>query len=98
MGGYGALRLGGKYPQLFSGISGHSSITKLDEMAQFVRDDLSVYRQGNEFNSDVAYWAKKNQRCLPPMRFDCGQRDPLIEGNRQFSQQLQKLNIAHDYS
>lgn len=97
MGGYGALRLGCKYPNIFQGISAHSAITTLDEMGLFVRGSLDVYRQDNEKNSDIAYWAKRNKDQLPAICFDCGVDDPLIEGNRKFHTTLNKLGVSHQY-
>lgn len=38
MGGYGALRIGAKYPAIYKGISAHSSITTLKEMQSFIED------------------------------------------------------------
>lgn len=97
MGGYGALRLGCKYADKFSGISAHSSITQFDEMALFVEEELSVYRQGNEQNADITYWLEKNREKLPPMRFDCGVDDPLIQGNRNFERYLKQHNYCYQY-
>ena len=34
---------------------------------------------------------------LPPLRFDYGKSDGLIEGNRLLHQQLLDLNIPHTY-
>lgn len=45
MGGYGALRLGAKYADLFSGISAHSAITDISGMVEFVVEPLSEYLQ-----------------------------------------------------
>ena len=41
MGGYGALRIGAKYPNTFNGISGHSSITDIPQMKLFVEEGKS---------------------------------------------------------
>ena len=40
---------------------------------------------------------KKNQKMLPPLRFDCGKSDGVIKGNRLLQQQLLDLNIPHTY-
>jgi len=45
MGGYGALRLGAKYPERFRGFSGLSSITEFDQLGLFFENaDLSKIR------------------------------------------------------
>jgi S-formylglutathione hydrolase FrmB len=97
MGGYGALRLGAKYPREFAGISAHSSITRIDEMRQFVFEPFPV----DEISSaehDVLSWMEKNRSALPPLRFDCGIDDPLIAGNRIFHAELLRLAIPHEYA
>ncbi len=63
MGGFGALRLGAKFPHLFKGFSGHSSITKLAGMASFVEEDLSVYQQLS--TDDEAVLAQMPTTTLP---------------------------------
>ena len=45
MGGFGALRLGIKYPERFRAISAHSAITDLEQMQLFVEEDLKNYYQ-----------------------------------------------------
>lgn len=96
MGGYGALRLGAKYPHLFSGISGHSSITNWEEMKQFVEEDIESFPVFAE-DANVFQLLHKNKDQLPPFRFDCGKDDPLIEGNRQLHAQLENESIPHHY-
>ncbi|NND33525.1 MAG: prolyl oligopeptidase family serine peptidase, partial [Saprospiraceae bacterium] len=83
MGGYGALRLGIKYHQIFSGISAHSSITDLDDFQTFIEEDIrSKISEQTIHESSVVYNALKYRDHLPPLRFDCGVEDQLIESNR----------------
>lgn len=98
MGGYGALRLGAKYPETFNGVSGHSSITSLSEMPIFVKEPLSLYECDNENESSIVYWMEKHRTQLPPMRFDCGKDDELYEGNIAFQKQLVDLGFSHEFS
>lgn len=97
MGGFGALRIGSKYPQEFKGISGHSSITSLEQMNLFVEEPLDNYSQDVNMDEDVLLTMSKNSAKLPPLRFDCGTNDLLIEHNRKLHQQLQDLDIKHIY-
>ncbi|KAA1243511.1 alpha/beta hydrolase family protein [Aquimarina sp. RZ0] len=97
MGGFGALRIGSKHNDLFSAVSGLSSITVLDEMKLFVEEKRSLYDQDNTENESVYDTILKNKENIPPFRFDCGVDDELIEGNRKLHQQLEKLNIKHIY-
>lgn len=97
MGGYGALRIGAKYPKTFSGISGHSSITDVPQMEIFVEEGLENYKQDNLINESVFSLMKQNKADLPPVRFDCGKDDELIEYNRKLHAELDAENIPHSY-
>ncbi len=97
MGGYGALRIGAKYPETFDGISGHSSITDLPQMSLFVEEDLELYAQEYKTNESVFALMQQNKDVLPPFRFDCGEDDILIAHNRTLHKQLEEVNITHRY-
>lgn len=97
MGGFGALRIGAKYSEQYSGISGHSSITNIQQMPLFVEEPLSNYQQSDKINEDVFTAILANRKTLPPLRFDCGKTDLLIEYNRQLHADLEKEGIAHTY-
>ncbi|ABG40825.1 putative esterase [Paraglaciecola sp. T6c] len=97
MGGYGALRLGVKYPEQFSAISAHSSITRIEDMAQFVNTPLSFYDCANANETNILYWAGKNAAALPPIRFDCGTDDPLLASNQWLNRQFLAFGIDHMY-
>lgn len=96
MGGYGALMLGARFPEKFNAISGHSSITKLEQMTQFVEEPLEEYTKFIDL-PNVIDAMKINSKNLPTLRFDCGVDDTLIEPNRLLHQQLLDLNIDHIY-
>ncbi len=96
MGGYGALRLGAKHAGFFSGISAHSSITNLDEMQSFVFQPF----QANEIDpleGNLLHWMERNRATLPPLRFDCGTGDQLLENNRKFHRELERRQLPHQY-
>jgi enterochelin esterase-like enzyme len=98
MGGYGALRLGAKYAGRVSGISAHSSVTHLHQLKSFVDDSPdaeAICNSADELN--VLYWMKLHRETLPPLRFDCGMGDLLIEENRQLHQALNEMQIPHTY-
>lgn len=98
MGGFGALRIGAKYGPRFRGISGHSAITGLAQMALFVEEDLNQYRQQSETDEDVLATILKYRDRLPPLRFDCGSADPLLEYNRALHRELTWSGIPHIYN
>lgn len=97
MGGYGALRLGIKYPNIFQAASGHSSITRYEEMAAFVEEDIRLFAPAITEDHSVLETIKGRRDQLIPFRFDCGTEDPLLEGNRQLHQELTKLEVEHIY-
>ena len=96
MGGYGALRLGAKYPNLFSGFSGLSSITHFDQMSLFL-ENMDELKEKALIQDGVLEWMIANKKHLPPFRFDCGIEDLLIEPNRFLHRTLIKYNIPHIY-
>ncbi len=98
MGGYGALRLGAKYPDRFAGISGHSSITRLDQMTGFIEEDVASLDLDPEREGSVFHYLEKNKDRLSPLRFDCGRDDDLLAANQDLSRQLESAGIEHDYS
>jgi putative tributyrin esterase len=97
MGGFGALRLGAKYPDRFAGISGHSSITHFAQMAKFAEEPLSAYGPPPEHEQSVLHWMTAHRDRLPPVRFDCGTDDPLIDENRRLHRDLTSQNVPHTY-
>jgi enterochelin esterase-like enzyme len=94
MGGYGALMLGAKHPEKFKAISGHSSITKLEQMTMFVEEPLHKYSTFAVLPTVIDVFSR-NKNNLPLLRFDCGKDDELIEANRTLQSQLNEENIEH---
>jgi putative tributyrin esterase len=97
MGGFGALRLAAKFPGKFAAASGHSSITHFDQLARFVEEPLDSYGALPEDRS-VLETILANRDALPPVRFDCGANDPLIEDNRTLHDSLIANNVSHEYA
>ena len=93
IGGYGALRLGAKYGGLVRGISAHSPITRLHDMARFVPEPNS-YLGDEPF---VGVWIVRHRAALPPLRFDCGTEDPLLDASRRLHDELVHQDIVHLY-
>jgi putative tributyrin esterase len=98
MGGYGALRLGAKYPGRFCAISAHSAIVGIDDIASFVKEPLDEYLAcAPREELDALHWIRRNRAELPPLRFDCGLTDPLLPSNRQLHEMLTFEGIPHQY-
>ena len=97
MGGYGALRLGALHPELFSGISAHSSISDAMQMQGFVEETTAQFDLVDGHPLQVLDCLKMNAHRLPPLRFDCGSDDRLIEYNRTLHRELESAGIPHTY-
>jgi len=97
MGGYGALRLGMKYASQVQGISAHSSITKAEQLSQFIPYPARAFQYAGDVDTDLLHWAKVNRDMLPPIRFDCGTEDSLLEPNRALDRALTELHVPHVY-
>lgn len=96
MGGYGALMLGAQFFDRFKAISAHSAITRFEQMEDFVEESPDSYDIQNT-EKDVIAVIKKNGNRLPPLRFDCGVDDDLLEANRILHQQLTEIGVDHSY-
>ncbi|GGD58872.1 endo-1,4-beta-xylanase [Emticicia aquatilis] len=96
MGGFGALRLGAKYPTVFKAFSGLSSITHFNQIGEFVSDFEQLKQDALE-QDGVLEWVLRNNEIIPPFRFDCGTDDILIEYNRQLHLELNNHGITHTY-
>ncbi len=97
MGGFGAMRLGMKYASRTLGISAHSSVTDLAQLSRFIPYPPETFLFAGERDISLLHWAETNRSHLPPLRFDCGTEDPLIEDNRRLHQELTKLDVSHKY-
>lgn len=95
MGGYGALRLMAKFPSLFAGASGLSSITCLSDLMPFLARDERIYLRRKFDAEELITYLRKNRKRLPPFRFDCGTEDPLYASNQRLHKQLDKEGIQH---
>ena len=97
MGGFGALRLGAKYPDRFRGISAHSSVTTLGRLAEATGDRLDALPGFGKPDGTALHWLEVNAARLPPLRFDCGTDDHLLPGNRALHAALDARAIEHQY-
>jgi S-formylglutathione hydrolase FrmB len=105
MGGYGAIKLALKHPDMFcaavshSGALGRASDLTEDDGSDWAREVRAIFGpnpQGGD--NDLFALAQKVKRAkLPALRIDCGEDDFLIEHNRSFHAHLKALDIAHEY-
>lgn len=97
MGGFGALRLAGKHPGRFAAVAAHSTMTDIAQFEDFVEDSRAGWSDG-EADRSVAAALLGARGPLPPIRFDCGRDDPLIEANRALHAALDAAGIRHRYA
>src|SRR6266550_2289740 len=100
MGGYGALKFGLKYPQLFTFAGSLSGAFN----APLRTDNSSIRQTFGPLNSPVReandltkIAAKVTPASLPRLYFDCGKDDPWLEANRKLHADLQRLGIENEY-
>lgn len=96
MGGYGALRLGAKYPAKFKGISAHSAITRIEDFRGFIRD-MGLLKKFPADEVDPFHFLWSNKEQLPPIRFDCGEQDALFPANKVLHERLEQHAIPHAF-
>lgn len=93
MGGFGAIRLGLKYPDRFCSIYGHSSAIPTE---QEMRERVPLLTESASADMDCYRWASRRTPAdLPRLGFDCGVDDFLIKQNRRFHAHLEKLGLPH---
>jgi putative tributyrin esterase len=101
MGGFGAMMLSMRHPDVFSAAASHSGAVCMMRKDFAFRPDLDRLVQDfpkgpyDCFALSRKLAKSKNKLNL---RLDCGTEDFLIEHNRAFHAHLTKLGIAHEYA
>jgi S-formylglutathione hydrolase FrmB len=100
MGGYGAVKLALKYPELFCSVTGFSGAysvfrnwQRMDPAWQKLIGSPKAARENDCF----ALARKLQGKPTPAIRFDCGVDDFLIGHNRDLAKHLRRLGIPHEY-
>ncbi|MFY7855625.1 MAG: alpha/beta hydrolase [Rubrivivax sp.] len=96
MGGFGALRLAGKYPQRFAAAAGHSTVTEAAQLDALMAEARTTWSAAPADQS-VLQALRSAGPALPPLRFDCGRDDPFLQANRHLHHSLLAAGIAHTY-
>jgi putative tributyrin esterase len=103
MGGYGAVKIGLKHPDMFASVTSHSGALG------FVHDGVGARELSPEFSrifgeshsggpdDPFSIVEKMDHGLIPAMRLDCGVEDFLLEQNRSFHKHLEALQISHEY-
>lgn len=102
MGGYGAVKLALKHPDLFSIAVSHSGAFERTQTKKphpvfgDPESDASLRRAENPFSlveQAMSRWPTER----PYLALDCGDRDDLLEGNRRFQNHLRFIGYPHVY-
>jgi S-formylglutathione hydrolase FrmB len=96
MGGWGALRLAGKHAGRYRAASAHSTLSRVGQFDQFPGEPRIGWSDATG-DTSVIEALRAARGALPPLRFDCGSEDPLIEANRTLHRELEAEGIAHHY-
>lgn len=106
MGGYGALKLALKHPDLYRAAVSHSGAVEFASAPFADRDEQWRLEYEPVFGEnpqggpeDVFALAEQADReTMPALRIDCGVDDFLIEHNRRLHEHLLNLNVPHEYA
>jgi putative tributyrin esterase len=104
MGGYGALKLALKHPNLFGGANSHSGALfaahlPIDPANPATAEVMRIFGPHPQGGPDdlFALAEQIDRRVLPALRIDCGMEDGLLDVNRRFHAHLDALGIPHEY-
>ena len=97
MGGFGALRLAGKYPQRLAAAAALSAVTEVEQLDGLMEESRAGWSSSP---SDLSVLAALTGASgpLPPLRIDCGRDDPLLDANRALHRALEQAGVSHLYA
>ncbi|MBT2142407.1 MULTISPECIES: alpha/beta hydrolase-fold protein [unclassified Rhodanobacter] len=97
MGGFGALRLAGKYPQRIAAAAALSTVTDVAQFDGLIEEGRTGWSEAPADRSVLAALAGATD-VLPPVRLACGRDDPYLDANRALHRALQRAGIPHQYA
>ncbi|MBE7557776.1 esterase family protein [bacterium] len=113
MGGYGAIKLGLKYPELFGSVSAHSAMllpVPLEQIPESYKNSWGWRGFTLAFGNppDPELWrandpwvllASREAGELPAIYFDCGTEDRyrFFDGAKVLSQKMKAAGVAHEF-
>lgn len=110
MGGYGALKFGMKYPEMFSlagsfsGALGAASYPtsgaandRMKSLSDIFGPSDSDTRKANDIFKMVREITPEKVKALPFLYIDCGTDDFLFQNNRDFTELLIEKKIPHEF-
>ena len=101
MGGYGALKLAFKHPEIFGAVAACESSLffahSMDDFASRFREIPPVYASIDRKQNDIFALAARRLRHNPKVYFDCGTDDLLLPLHRELHRHLSRLGIKHAF-
>jgi S-formylglutathione hydrolase FrmB len=106
MGGYGSIKFGLKYPEMFSlvgSFSGALSPMEAESMSGIRPSVVSVFGQDNnstQSENDIFTLLPKaveDRSAIPYIYFSCGTEDPFLKINRDFDTLLLAKKVPHEF-
>ncbi len=102
MGGYGAVMLALRHPELFCAAVSHSGALYFAHaerpMGHAYASELMEALPPGEYDVFRLAEALAGSPDVPALRLDCGLEDGLLASNREFHAHLDALGIAHEYA
>ena len=102
MGGYGALMLALRHPDVFGSAFSMSGSLYFAAMphprGEEYQDELVKLVAPANYDLFRLAEQARQQGTVPAVRFDCGTEDILVGCNRQFHARLDELGIEHQYA
>jgi S-formylglutathione hydrolase FrmB len=97
MGGYGSLRLGMRFPELFASVWAHSA-----GMVILDGDWVEKLEHPDEANlfvlSERLQQSREAGESTPVISFDCGTEDGLLDSNLKLHQHMETIGLEHHWS
>lgn len=101
MGGFGAVMLALRHPNLFCAASSHSGAVAFghnkDEVSGTYDYILGDRKIGGPYDCFALAEKLVGSKNRPAIRFDCGRKDFLFANNREFDKHLTALKYPHIY-
>lgn len=97
MGGFGALRLAGKYPRRLAAAAALSAVTEAAQLESFMEESTEGWSPLAADRSALAALTGSSGP-VPPLRIDCGTEDPLLDANRALHRALDAAGVRHLYA
>jgi putative tributyrin esterase len=103
MGGYGAVMLALRHPEIFSVACSHSGAVffchePLNLPGHEYDDMFAATLPKGKYDCYKLAAKRKKDRKLPALKLDCGTEDFLLMHNRRFRAYLDKIGVPHDYA